>query len=305
MELCLATDDNYAKYCATVIISAIENKNAEDTLRFHIIHGGLSEASIQKLQSLEGVILHKVDDELFLPYLRKAKCSWPTPTLYRLKGASIFNFDKIIYLDCDVIIRSSLKKLWNEDIENYYAGAVGDITQSAHLTRLKIEENENNFYFNAGVMVFNLKKIREDRLEEKMFNYLSKNFQELVFNDQDVLNYTMQGTVKRLDEKFNFIPYTGYQNKNKHEKNYIKDVVVAHHAGIKPWEPSFNNILRDEFWHYFKLCPFLNKAEFNKMYKKYKNRQSKLRQVLLFLKYRPFALFSKKRRDPLFEIIFD
>ncbi len=154
---------------------------------------------------------------------QKTRC---TPyTLLRLLAPHLDLPEKIIYLDTDTIINNDISSLFNIDVSNYEAGVVRDI----------MFVNFVGFwnYFNAGVMLLNLKKIRETKSFDKAI-YLCKH-KKMSFADQDALNKSIK---YRL-----MIPYK--YNWFRHKCKYSDDIVVHHLCNarqkgkvrnrIKPW----------------------------------------------------------------------
>lgn len=105
---------------------------------------------------------------MFLDAAKQIKRAFTTSsfsigTLYRLKIADILSsLDKVLYLDSDVIVTQDISGLWNTDITNYYCAAVKDakstrskFSNKRHFKKMGIDPNK---YFNAGVILFNLKK---------------------------------------------------------------------------------------------------------------------------------------------------
>jgi len=79
--------------------------------------------------------------------------------LIRSVYSKIFpELDKILSLDIDTIVTENIDELWDIDISNYYIAGVRDTP----------EFNKNGLYVNGGVLLCNLKKIREDKMDEKM-----------------------------------------------------------------------------------------------------------------------------------------
>ena len=146
-------------------------------------------------------------------------------TLLRLLAPHLQLPDKIIYLDTDTIINNDIKELWDIDINGYEAGVVRDI----------MFKNFVGFfnYFNAGMMLLNLKEIRKSGAFDKASNLCVT--KKLAFADQDALNNSIK---KRL-----MIPYK-FNWFRKRCKYY--DWIVVHHLcnarevgnsrhRIKPW----------------------------------------------------------------------
>src|SRR5690606_19820274 len=111
--------------------------------------------------------------------------------------------NKIIYFDCDGLILSSLKELWETDISNYEIGAVLDVVSSDAKKEINLSLEED--YINSGMLLINLKKWREDNLETKMIDYIiSTSGQKFHFNDQRVINKLCRNK-KILSPRFNVI----------------------------------------------------------------------------------------------------
>lgn len=292
IDICTTIDDNYTKYCATVMVSILENKAQDDEPVFHIVHGGLKPENIEKLSKLGDVKFYKVDDSLFTPYLRKAKLSWPAATLYRLKLTSILDLDKVIYLDCDIIVTSSLKSYFEQDVEGFALAAVPDVGYLPYMKRLNIPEEY--FYFNAGSILMNLKQFRKEGIEEKLFDCLSEIWQEAEFGDQDVLNKTLYKNVKQLDKRYNYIPLLVDMYKTD-GFDISKEISVIHFAGMKPWEKAMKGYLREEFWKYYKKSGFVSDAQFEKEYKSFKLWSTKFFQIIYLLKIYPIGFLTRKK----------
>ena len=303
IDICITCDDNYVKYCATVMASILENKATDDEPVFHILYGELSADNIQKLSNFPNVILYKVDDSFFSPYLKNAKLSWPVAALYRLKIASILNLDKVIYLDCDVIVTSSLKSYFEQDIEGYYMGAVPDVNYQAYMERLNIPQENGFFYFNAGSLLINLKQFREDNIEEKLFECMADIWENSTFLDQDVLNVCLYKNVKKLDKRYNYIP-TIIDITMRKMFDVKEEVSVIHYAGYKPWELAFRANIRDEFWKYYKNSGCVSEKRFKKEYNTYKMWNQPLFQFCYLLKLYPLGLFVKGKRDLYKKVLF-
>ena len=163
INICVSTDDNYSQYAGVVIASALAHAAEDDDLHIYILDGGVSDKNKENILSLK--VIHsceinfiKIDERLFDLYKNVKTHSYLSlPAYYRLKLASILpEIDKIIYFDCDVVINSSLKDLFNYDLCSNPIGGVLDIKNK----KVKLK---NNTYVNSGMLVFDLNKIREEK----------------------------------------------------------------------------------------------------------------------------------------------
>lgn len=106
------------------------------------------------------------------------------------------NIEQVIYLDGDIIVEGDIKELWEIPINNNAIMAVPEMFHEAHYvssplalhTYKDLNIPESNKYFNAGVLKINLKKWREDKIAERIIEYLIKYKEKVLWHDQDGLN---------------------------------------------------------------------------------------------------------------------
>lgn len=304
IDVAFSIDDNYAKYCATAMCSILDNKDDNDEIFFHILHGDVLADNLAKFALFPNTTLYKLDESEFSPYVRRETHVGFTPMFYRLKLASILkDIEKVIYLDCDIIVRGSLAEFYSEDITNYALAAVKCTGQGYKdsMDRLGLEVVPNGGYFNSGSVCMNLEKIRNENIENEFFEYLKVNSQKIQFADQDTLNAVLQGKCLSLDTKFNFVPDPRFHSK-AFCKTLPNDIVVLHFAGAKPWGKGFYNPFNEEFWGYYKKCGFVSEQEFAEQYAKYKKSKTRFAQIGLYLSRYPFAIFRPSKIKNLFEM---
>ena len=158
-------------------------------------------------------------------------------TLYRLFLPRLLSsLDKIIYLDGDIFIMKDLAELWNIDIETYSLAAVPDIKETQHDIRTLRYYREQNLdadrYFNAGVLLMNLKYIcQQGDLVEGYLSFIHK-FPHTLMLDQDFLNYKFQKSMRLLPVSFNFIAY----DLDELTEAVASKQIIVHLAGVyKAW----------------------------------------------------------------------
>ena len=118
--------------------------------------------------------------------------------------------EKVIYLDCDVLVNLDINELWRIDIEENSLAGVRDevcyITKPFSLRILEIKFSGGNpkSYINAGVSVMNLQKIRGyGNFYDISVKWLLRHKYLPLFPDQDALNAIFMNDIKFLDERFN------------------------------------------------------------------------------------------------------
>ena len=166
--------------------------------------------------------------------------------------------NKVLYLDVDLIVNNDLKDLWNININDYYCAAVKDLNFDTEKYKKCIGMSDNEEYINAGVILFNLKKLREDNIAEKYFKNNEIYKDKIKYQDQDVINITLSNKIKIIDSIYNFTRNDKTKNRN--------DAVIIHFFGAKkPWKILSFNKLKQLYYYYYIRSPYLKINSFNKL----------------------------------------
>lgn len=274
MNIVLATDNGYIQHCAVTMTSIVcHNQN----VNFYIVTESLSEEN----KKILGDIASKANCTLSYCYVDSSIVSQlPMPsdntlshisvaTYYRLFLAELLpeNVDKVLYLDCDIIVRGSLEPLWNTDIANFANAAVfqhdSAMTQFC-LDRLRIPNRDG--YFNAGMQLLNISYWRNNKIQSAFMDYLRHNRSNILFHDQDIMNAVLHGNTVKLSMHWNMflserptkeISVLG----NMVDLQTLQDVwdnsVIIHYtSSIKPWKFMCNHPLTHLYYEYLSKTVF-------------------------------------------------
>lgn len=327
MHIFFASDNNFTLPLTNAISSILRNANEEDALFFHILDKDISQKHKNKIDCLKKIKNFqieyiKVDDKLFAECPLTKECSHiPIQTYYRYLIPQIRpNLDKVLYLDCDILIVSSLQSLWNVDLLDTYCGVVEEMYEKTQndARRLGVKS-----FFNAGVLLINNKKWVKERIDIQLFENTKKLYKSnnLIWQDQDVLNNTFKDNVTWLNPKYNLqqhchdnYTYTQYSPTDIIEAK--KNTVIIHYnTDVKPWSKGYKcSFRKDEYIsemlknrYYKKYFVYLIRSIFNKrmlrnifsMSNVYKHNNIKFKQIKIFgIKIRfkaPKSLFNKIR----------
>ncbi len=176
-------------------------------------------------------------------------------------------YDKIIYLDGDIIVKSNLSTLLdvanNENMLVYGIRTPGFTLETEFTYHINSLDLDSHKYINSGVLVFNSKLMRELKLKDRFLSYTTKQF---LFQDQDIINLVCKNKIGWLPLKFNSSPTLGKVKKNELVKEGITtDVefdealinpVIIHYAGPKPWK-TFTYHWYD-WWSVYSRSPFFD-----------------------------------------------
>ena len=199
INICMAFDNNYAKYAGVTIASILSNALDDEILNFFILDDDITEENKQKISDLQkiknfNITYVTIDKDMFEDYKKiKTHKYISLATYYRLKLCQLIpNIDKIIYLDCDIVVNSSLKELWLTDMYNTPIAGVKDLC---------FDKSNFSTYVNAGMLLMNLEYICNNNIEDKYLEYARKNSDLITCGDQEIINAVLNGKIKCLVNK--------------------------------------------------------------------------------------------------------
>ena len=143
--------------------------------------------------------------------------TWGYMVLLRAAYSKIFSWlDQILSLDIDTIVNKDISQLWDLELNDYYFAAAK-----------QPERSYGNFlYTNFGVVMFNLKKLRETGKDNEIINDLNTNFRN--YCEQDTFNELCQQYILQLSSNYNISNYTDVLHATQRK--------IIHYARIKGWE---------------------------------------------------------------------
>lgn len=234
----LITDDNYVVPTAVTIKSILVN--AENPVEIYVLGVGISNKNANCMKRAGAMVIRT---DVKLPQFDGRHPHVSAAALLKFDLPNIFaDKDKILYLDTDMIILGDLGKLFNINLGSHYAAVVKDMagTQAGHATKLGHKD-----YFNSGMMLLNLAKMRDDGIPKKLVGYkLNKDVGH--FMDQDCLNAVFDENVIYVSPIYNWMA----PNQLNYAVQEVKDFY-----GID-FEPTLNNAVvvhltnRQKVWNY-------------------------------------------------------
>lgn len=252
-----ATDDNYARFLNVTLESLIENASNDYNYDIYVMNDGLSMSSRRSIKRFEeeGFKIHFVNVDSKLQALKlklNIRDYYTMTTYYRLLLPELYpNLKKVLYLDCDIVLKDDVSKLFNVDISEHLVGAIRD--QSVPLFKEFSEYVElalgirREDYFNAGVLLMNLKKMRKERFLKRCMDLIT-NFEFKVAQDQDILNVITNGKVKYIPGVWNTMPLG---ERMEHPS------LIHYNLIFKPWKQD--DVMYEEFfWEYAKRGELLD-----------------------------------------------
>ena len=245
-----ATDDNYMPFLRVALQSITKNTSKNNKYEIYVLNTGLKEENIENLKKFnkENISVKSVNiEEKIKDFSNRlhTRDYYSKSTYYRLFIPTMFpQYDKALYLDSDIVVLSDIANLYNINIGNNMVGAIPDESVQIVPEFFKYVENflgiERINYFNAGILVMNLKEMRKQNFEQKFLEMLM----QIKFNvaqDQDYLNVICKDKVKYISFSWNKMPL-------KCNNANVKDLNLIHYnLSFKPWH--YDDILYQEiFW---------------------------------------------------------
>lgn len=251
MNIVLTTDDNYIIPTIVTISSILLSANTDAAFHIYILcakelsqSGRKMIANIEKKYQQASVRFLEIDDERLNAAVTTAHI--PVASYYRLYISSLISDERCLFIDGDMVVKEDLTEVYYVDLEDYYAAGVKDMGVQYHFADYEdyakyLDIPDMHTYVNAGFMIFNLKKIREDGINKKMINAIGAGYK---YMDQDIINKLCYGKIKMLPLRYDFFTdYYGGISKQKLAGYSLEEldateqkIAVYHFVGIfKPW----------------------------------------------------------------------
>ncbi len=255
MNILVSSNENYF-YPLLVSLYSLFVNNLDERHHVYFVHGGISDACLQIMKRFverggrASLITRKVNESEFSEF--SISHHFSRETYYRFLAQTFIpeHEDRVLWIDADMIIKKSLKDFYYQDFADNYLVVCPSINKNADELLRKLECPEGTVYFNAGILLFNLRKIREDITLDSYYQYFRKHESQITWLDQDILNGMYAKKTKVAQNRiynYQFFNETKFQPE---ELKYIADnTAVLHYIGsVKPWHVGYNNPLR-RYWY--------------------------------------------------------
>ncbi|SMQ85715.1 Lipopolysaccharide biosynthesis protein, LPS:glycosyltransferase [Devosia lucknowensis] len=243
IHIALTFDDNFWAPAFATMRSVCLFTTRRQELVFHLCHRTLSAAHRADLEAITDefpVTLrwHDLDQsEMFADIAarmpenkRLSNIVYARLMIDRLVGPDV---ERILYLDCDMLVRDDIALLYETDLKNHAIGAVRD-TSGAFITGGRdLRANRDlfdpaSYYFNAGLVLIDVARWRDADIIGRMEEAYATGVMQRIYYDQDLLNLIFRDRWFRLPWRWNVI-----DARPVHEG---LDPAILHYTGEnKPW----------------------------------------------------------------------
>ena len=289
-----SADDSFAPYLAVAVRSLVCNASAKYEYHLNVLSEDISEENQVKIRRAipedKCVILRFISMSEKTLAIRdeqtnRLRCDYFTLTIFfRLFIPSLFpEYGRGIYLDSDVVVLGDISELYHTDLKGNLIGAcldrsIHDIAPFVqYITEAVGVDREH--YFNSGILLMDLERLREKKLSEKFLHLLNTYHFETIAPDQDYLNSMCFGQVQYLPECWDVMP-------KENEADYPDPKLVHYNLFSKPW--CYDGVQYEEvFWKYARNSDFEDEIRTHKaMYtedQKYSDQASTKRMMQMAL----------------------
>ena len=233
MVIALCCTRNWYLYLATSIYAL------RKTNKIKKIYCFIEDDNIPYIQDVDFININKTQE-----YIKSSSPNYNTKysklSYIRCYFTKLIKDDKIIYIDVDAIVNDDISKLWDMKVD-YIAGVHEPGEWNKHLKG----EGYDNTYVNSGVLVMNLKNIKENYLDNEMIELLNNNFYH--YPDQDVINIVFKSKITQLPIEYNSTETTGFID-NAKIIHYIRERKgwVKESPRSEIWYKWFNDYIKEE-----------------------------------------------------------
>jgi lipopolysaccharide biosynthesis glycosyltransferase len=276
-------NNEYAIAAAVAFRSLLENASKDYFYKLYVLHSDVSLENQEKLQevtvdfqghaSLEFFQMHNRFEDLWKK--TRTKGHYSQEAYYKLLAPSLFpQYEKIIISDVDVVFLGDVSPSYFsfDPAEDIYVAGVGGVGKILYI----LDDYKNNFsqeeisklVINAGYMVYNLNKMRQDNLESSFLKCVESNHWRILQLENDIINLCCYPKIRFLPLKNMMCNYVYDLYHTDEDFNYDKtfsrlelkeameNPILLHYPDYrKPWR-DIDCTKAEEWFKYVIKTPF-------------------------------------------------
>lgn len=279
-------NEKYVPYAGISITSLLENNKEIEEIVIHLMLEEVSDESKEQLLKLANYYNRKIIFIETQKLIQKMK----SVGINEYRGSYATNMKifapmymdesvkRLLYIDSDTIINGKISELISLNMHDKPIAMALDSLGGKH--KLQVGLNEEDLYFNGGIILFDIERWKETECEKRIINHVKNVRSHYMAPDQDLINIVLRGEIGKLDIKYNLQPihmvydtllYNKYFKQknyyNKEEiKNAVADPVILHtfrFLGEFPWHNNslhpgvlyFDKYMKMSLWKNYKKIP--------------------------------------------------
>lgn len=261
MNILVTLNSGYIKPLC-VMLRSLQSCHSDTFLDIYVLNKSLSDADFEYITNhIYGEKYKLYDIKADESTLESAPVTdrYPHEMYYRIFAAKYLphNVDKILYLDPDLVVLKNLEKLYSTDLDNNYFAAASHVNRPLQkINEIRLQMEQKGPYINSGVMLMNIKLLREQQDYSEIFAYIEKNKNMLFLPDQDIISavycdkiVTINPYIYNMTERMLLSPKS---LKNDIDIQWVKkNSAIVHYCGRnKPWKENYIGCM-DVFFRQF------------------------------------------------------
>lgn len=279
MNIVYAANNDYAKYLGISMFSLFDHNRDLDEIIVYILSQGIHEENVKKLNTIAERYRRVIKFIDFSEFEKLIPFDFETAGFQPIILSRLFlcrylpaSVERVLYLDCDIIVNGSIKELDHLALQQHYLAAVPELympTDRKVLIGLKADET----YYNSGVLLIDVGLWRAKNLEAVFMDYYQAMNGQLLYIDQDIINHCCKDKILALSYTYNLstnLPYFPRYFLKKLQPAYdtdladvyakiLKNPVIIHYMGDeRPWIAGNFNKYRRRYEYYYKRSPWKN-----------------------------------------------
>lgn len=280
MNVLYTCDDNYVWIMGISVISLFENNRHIRDLSVILLGECISDYNKSVLENIANKYKRKIhifDVPGFDIPSALMSTRWPLSAFTRLFSGQLLpdSMKKVLYLDCDTIIRGNIDTLDCLKFDGNILLGVKDCISGKYKENIGL--NKKSIYINAGVILFDLVELRKIDVSRAIEIYLNKYLKAINYADQDILNGIFKGKIGELEPVYDVMTInavysyeeilqlrrpTNFYSKKELSKA-VQNPVIIHYTTnmlvVRPWFLNDNHPLSEEFRKYMDISPWRKK----------------------------------------------
>ena len=275
-----AADEAFAWIMGVSLVSLYENSTDMPRIFLYILEGGLTPGSRERIEKICSTYQRNAP-----VWIRAGNIHEETGMQVHmdrhspLQYARIFmgrhiKAERVLYLDCDVMFRESVRILWNYDLRGKTVAALRDPLSRYYRKQMGL--GKEDILFNDGIMLIDMTLWKKNRTEKKALEFIRSGKGYVICSDLGALNAALKGKVISLppvlgaittfydftyEEMLRFRRPDRYYSRQEIEEAYTPSVVhfTGSFASYRPWESGCTHPYRDEWRRYQQLSRWQNR----------------------------------------------
>lgn len=265
VTLVLAADEGYVPYLGVALSSVLSHASASRSYDIVLLLSGVPRTQTDRLLSMshgrKNVSIRAFDLSDLLTLATLPRVGYYSTAIYlRLFAPYLMReYDRVVYLDCDLVVCRDIAELYDAPLDGALFGAVRDIGMLMHYYtegreilpksyfREKLEGICPEEYFNSGVLLWNLALHRESIPSDLLFSTVAR--EGFAYPDQDALNLLARGRVSYLPMAWNTLPETGGNRTVRAMRTVVPEEHFADYLAAREHPAVIHYAMQEKPWH--------------------------------------------------------